>query len=167
MVRQFKGHQSSSGEKIRLLDTGLSAGIVSDQPPTTTFQTSGVLTATQIAELDLRNVELVVLSACETGLGDLSGGEGVLGLQRAFQFAGARSTVSTLWGVDDRVTGELMKRMYSNRLEKNLSSAEAVREARWVLNNGDKVGVFDEPQRPTKRTPPMFWAAFTLAGDGK
>jgi CHAT domain-containing protein len=169
MVRQFQEGQGT-GEKVLVpsIPPGLSSGIVCAGANKPTFETSGVLTATQIAELDLSGVELAVLSACETGLGEISGGEGVLGLQRAFQMAGARSTISSLWAVDDRATAELMKRLYANRLQKNLSSVEALREAQlWVLNNGDKVGVFDEPPRAGKRTPPKFWAAFTLAGDGK
>jgi CHAT domain-containing protein len=168
MVRQFKDDLSAGGEKILLpsIPPGLSSGIVCAGANKPKFEASGVLTATQIAELDLRNVELAVLSACQTSLGVLSEGEGVLGLQRAFQMAGARSTISTLWGVDDRATAELMKRLYSNRLEMGLSSAEALREAQiWVLNNGDKVGAFDQKPTGSKRTPPKFWAAFSLSGD--
>jgi CHAT domain-containing protein len=87
-------------------------------------------------------------------------------LQRAFQIAGARSTISSLWAVPDHATSELMKRLYENRLEKGLSASESLREAQlWVLNNGEKVGAFAEAQRPGKRTPPQFWAAFILAGD--
>jgi CHAT domain-containing protein len=168
MVRQFQENQTTGSEKILLpaIPPGLSSGIVCAGANKPTLQVSGVLTATQIAELDLRNVELAVLSACETSLGELAGGEGVLGLQRAFQMAGARSTITTMWAVFDQSTAELMKRMYSNRLENGFASAEALREAQlWVLNNGDKVGAFPEKPTGSKRTPPKFWAAFTFAGD--
>jgi CHAT domain-containing protein len=168
MVRQFQEDQSVGDEKIYLpsIPPGLSSGIVCAGANKPTFQVSGVLTATQIAELDLRNVELAVLSACETSLGELSGGEGVLGLQRAFQMAGARTTITTMWAVFDQSTAELMKRMYANRLENGLSAAEALREAQlWVLNNGEKVGAFDQKPTGSKRTPPKYWAAFSLSGD--
>jgi CHAT domain-containing protein len=168
MVRQFKDDQSAGGEKILLpaIPPGLSSGIVCAGANKPTFQVSGVLTATQIAELDLRNLELAVLSACETSLGELSGGEGVLGLQRAFQMAGSRATITTMWAVFDQSTAELMKRMYANRFENGLTAAESLREAQlWVLNNGEKVGAFPEKPTGSKRTPPKFWAAFSLSGD--
>jgi CHAT domain-containing protein len=74
----------------------------------------GILTATEVAGLDLRDVEMATLSACDTGLGAVAGGEGALGLQRAFQVAGARTTVTSLWKVPDRATKELMIRFYDN-----------------------------------------------------
>jgi CHAT domain-containing protein/Tfp pilus assembly protein PilF len=163
-VRQLQ----DGGEKVLIptVPPGLSSGIVCAGANKPTFQSSGILSATQIAELDLSGVELAVLSACETGLGELAGGEGALGLQRAFQIAGARSSITSLWSVPDQATAEMMKRMYSNRLEKGLAAAEALREAQlWVLNNGEKVGAFDQKPTGSKRTPPKFWAAFSLSGD--
>jgi CHAT domain-containing protein len=109
---------------------------------------------------------LAVLSACETGLGELKNGEGVLGLQRAFQLPGARTTVTSLWQVPDAARSALLTRFYENRFQKNLSALESLREAQlWVLNNGVKTGILTEEPKNGRRTPPIYWAAFTLAGD--
>jgi NADP-dependent 3-hydroxy acid dehydrogenase YdfG len=135
----------------------------------------GVLTALDIAELDLTKVELVVLSACDTGLGETAGGEGVFGLQRALGLAGARTTITSLWKVKDQATRDLMMRYYENFFKKNLGSLESLREAQlWMLQEG-RVRGFDanetelkeakKDKPPVKRTPPVYWAAFSLAGD--
>ena len=132
-------------------------------------QDDGILTALEVGELDLRQTELAVLSACETGLGQTAGGEGLLGLQRAFQLAGARATVASLWSVDDEATRKLMERFYVNLWEKKMSKLEALREAqRWMLTEGLKRGLVreDVPEKAADaRTPPYFWAAFVLSGD--
>src|SRR5262249_26322215 len=98
-------------------------------------QEGGVLTALEVAELNLGGGEMVVLSACETGLGKEAGGEGLLGLQRAFQVAGARTTVGSLWQVDDDATQQLMASFY-DRLwsrEPPPSRLEALRQAQLSL----------------------------------
>ena len=73
---------------------------------------AGLMTAEEVGGLDLKGCELAVLSACETGLGRTAGGEGVLGLQRAFHQAGCRTVVASLWRVDDAATSALMSRFY-------------------------------------------------------
>jgi CHAT domain-containing protein len=84
--------------------------------------------------LDLSGVDMVVLSACQTGLGQRRKGEGVLGLQRAFQVAGARSVLASLWSVDDKATRELMTRFYKDLWgKKAVSRAEALRQAQLYL----------------------------------
>jgi CHAT domain-containing protein len=152
---------------------GLLSGIVCAGANNPTAE--GVLTALDIAELDLTKVELVVLSACDTGLGETAGGEGVFGLQRALGLAGARTTITSLWKVKDQATRDLMMRYYENFFKKNLGSLESLREAQlWMLQEGRdrgfdpnetelKEGKKDKP--PGKRTPPVYWAAFSLAGD--
>jgi CHAT domain-containing protein len=117
---------------------------------------------------------LATLSACETGLGDLAGGEGVLGLQRAFQIAGAKSVVSTLWRVDDDATRVLMTDFYDNLWRKKLSKPEALRQAQLKMLRLETLGAgpgrglkFDESEPPDEnhRLPPYYWAPFVLSGD--
>jgi CHAT domain-containing protein/tetratricopeptide (TPR) repeat protein len=128
----------------------------------------GILTALECAELDLRRTELVVLSACETGLGKVAGGEGILGLQRGFQLAGARTTVTSLWKVDDNATRLLMEKFYENLWKHKLPKAEALRQAQLtMLREGPKRGVVrvDEGGAMPAVSPPYYWAAFVLSGD--
>jgi tetratricopeptide (TPR) repeat protein/CHAT domain-containing protein len=93
----------------------------------------GVLTAEEVMALDLRGTELAVLSACETGLGKVSGSQGVEGLQQAFHAAGARSLVASLWHVDDAATSVLMEEFYANLWQKRLSRADALRQAQLTV----------------------------------
>ncbi|HTU22088.1 MAG TPA: CHAT domain-containing protein, partial [Gemmataceae bacterium] len=135
----------------------------------------GVLTALEVAELDLRGVELAVLSACETGLGVKASGEGLLGLQRAFQVAGAHSVAASLWSVPDEATRVLMERFYDNLWRKKMGRLAALREAQlWLLREGQRQPqlrrgldlVRDEPgDVAARRLPPYYWAAFVLSGD--
>ncbi|NUQ66031.1 MAG: CHAT domain-containing protein, partial [Pirellulales bacterium] len=132
----------------------------------------GLLTAEEVASLDLKDVELAVLSACETGLGSLAAGEGVLGLQRAFQVAGARTVVASLWKVNDEATRVLMERFYENLWSKKLGKLEALRQAQlWMLREGPDRGLRPIPRKPesanesSKKLPPLVWAAFVLSGD--
>jgi CHAT domain-containing protein/Flp pilus assembly protein TadD len=150
---------------------GLLSGLVlaGANQPAAADQDDGILTALEVAALDLTRVELAVLSACETGLGEQAGGEGLLGLQRAFQVAGARSVVASLWQVDDRATRRLMERFYDNWWSKKLSRLEALREAQlWMLREG-RQGLrgldIEGAEAAEARLPPVYWAAFVLSGD--
>jgi CHAT domain-containing protein len=151
---------------------GLLAGLVlaGANRPAEAGQDDNILTALEVAELDLRGVDLAVLSACETGLGQAVGGEGLVSLQRAFQVAGARSVMASLWSVDDEATRRLMERFYENLWQKQMPKLEALRAAQlWMLKEGVARGmVRDEPdpaEGPAPRTPPFYWAAFVLSGD--
>jgi CHAT domain-containing protein len=113
-----------------------------------------ILTAEMIASLPLEHLELVVLSACETGLGEVAGGEGVYGLQRAFHMAGAQTTVASLWQVDDEITQELLTRYFENLWHKGLGRLEALRQAQLAVRRGEG-----------NRAQPRYWAAWVLSGD--
>ena len=151
---------------------GLLSGIALSgaNSPAGANEDDGILTAVEVAGLDLERVDLVVLSACETGLGSVAGGEGVLGLQRAFQLSAAKTTITSLWKIPDRATMPLMQRFYENLWDKKMSKLEALREAQiWMLKEGRPRGLdLDEPaaKKPESgRLPPKYWAAFVLSGD--
>jgi CHAT domain-containing protein len=115
---------------------------------------NGFLRLYEIYNLKL-GADLVVLSACQTAVGQEIRGEGLLGLTRGFMYAGAPRVLATLWQVDDRATSELMKRFYQKMLGEGLRPAAALRAAQ-VSMQADK-----------RWSSPHFWAAFTLQGEWK
>ena len=112
----------------------------------------GVLTALEVEALDLDGVDLVVLSACETARGRAESGEGILGLVRGFQTAGASLVLGSLWRVDDAATRALVERFHESRLKEDVSAAEALRRA----------------QAHVRAQPgwehPYYWAGWSLWG---
>jgi CHAT domain-containing protein/Tfp pilus assembly protein PilF len=115
----------------------------------------GVLPLQDIYDLKL-NADLVILSACQTGLGKEVKGEGLIGLTRGFMYAGSPRVVATLWKVDDKATAEMMKHFYQGLLgERRLSPAAALREAQIAL------------WRQKRWHDPIYWAAFVLQGEWK
>lgn len=118
----------------------------------------GWVTAEEIALLDLHGTELVVLSACQTGLGDVKGGEGVYGLRRAFLVAGARSLLSSLFEVPDTETRELMKHFYKG-LKNGQPKSIALNSAQRTLIASRRQG--------HGAAHPFFWASFVLTGDAR
>jgi CHAT domain-containing protein/tetratricopeptide (TPR) repeat protein len=117
----------------------------------------GILTAEEVAMLNLQGVEWAVLSACDTGVGEIKAGEGVFGLRRAFQVAGARTVIMSLWSVDDQATRAWMRALYEGRFQRQLSTADAVHQA--------SLAVLRERRARGQSTHPFFWAAFVAAGD--
>ena len=117
----------------------------------------GILTAEEVAGLNLNGVEWAVLSACDTGLGEIRAGEGVFGLRRAFQVAGVRTVIMSLWPVDDQATRAWMRALYEARFRRGLSTADAVHSA--------SVAVLSERRAKKQSTLPVYWAAFVAAGD--
>ena len=111
----------------------------------------GILTAKEIADVDLRGLDLVVLSACQTGLGDISQGEGVFGLQRGFKKAGVNSILMSLWDVNDEATQILMTQFYKNHVS-GQSKRQSLRSAQRYLREYN-AGQYNKPE---------YWAAFIL-----
>lgn len=178
-IMHRRGQRVGAGALSPLVMTGLVlAGANDPKAPG-----RGVVTGESLVDLDLSGLELAVLSACETGLGDVAGGEGTFGLQRAFHLAGTRNVVATLWKVPDQPTAALMGVFYRNLWEKNLTPIEALRQAQLeVYRNPGKIGTLAEGFRgqfeevpgaigrvesADGKTHPRHWAAFTLSGPGR
>jgi CHAT domain-containing protein len=124
-------------------------------------QDNGLLQAWEIFEHMGLDADLVTLSACETALGKELGGEGLLGLTQAFQYAGARSVLASLWGVADESTAMLMKGFYGY-LKAGKAKADALRMAQIDLIKA-KAGTQTLGRAPISH--PFYWAAFQLIGD--
>ena len=112
---------------------------------------NGLLSASEASLLDLRETELVVLSACETGKGEVKNSEGVYGLRKAFSDAGAKNIIMSLWKVDDKVTQEFMSRFYEIWLNDKTSIREAFNKTQLEIK--------------AKYPEPYYWGAFILVGE--
>jgi CHAT domain-containing protein len=148
----------------------------------------GVLTGEALIDRDLSGLHLAVLSACETGLGDLGGGEGVFGLQRAFHYAGTKNVVASLWKVNDLATAALMSEFYRQLWEEKQPPIEALRRAQLAVYRADAQRFGEmaarglgKRKKELKGLPVLsadaknaragnraaLWAAFTLSGLGR
>ena len=152
----------------------------------------GILTAEDVTGLDLLDTELVVLSACETGLGQVQVGEGVFGLRRSFVLAGAKTLIMSLWKVPDLATAILMDRLYDNLLNKRLPRDESLHESQRYLRDvtigeirkdwlsqdmierlaAGNTGMHKEldtlAKKPDDHRPfshPLYWGAFICQGE--
>jgi len=141
-------------------DPMLLSGLVlagANQPADPFSPEDGIMTATEVATLDLSASNLVVLSACETGLGEIESGQGVLGLRRAIAIAGAHTLIMSLWSISDAETAALMDGLYSRHLRRrSMPAAEALRDAQLQIL---------ETQRSSGDDQPFAWAGFIASGD--
>lgn len=117
----------------------------------------GILTAEEVTGLNLEGVEWAVLSACDTGIGAITSGEGVFGLRRAFQIAGVRTVILSLWAVEDRSAVDWMRALYDERRRAQLDTADAVRAA--------SLDVLHQRRARGESVHPFFWAGFVATGD--
>jgi CHAT domain-containing protein len=140
-----------------LLLSGLALAGANRHGPASRDEDDGILTAEEVASLNLQGVEWAVLSACDTGVGEIKAGEGILGLRRAFQIAGARTVIMSLWSVDDQATRAWMRLLYEARFQQHLSTADAVHQA--------TVRTLQARRALGQSTHPFYWAAFVAAGD--
>ncbi|EDX85945.1 tetratricopeptide repeat domain protein [Synechococcus sp. PCC 7335] len=137
-----------------LLRSGLAlAGVNARRSGGGNLTEDGVFTALEASNLNLEGTQLVVLSACETGLGATSDGDGVHGLRRAFAIAGAESQLMSLWQVDDYGTSELMQVYYENLINEGQGRSEALRNAQLALMS---TGTYAHP---------YYWSSFIFSGD--
>jgi CHAT domain-containing protein len=153
-VVAFATHGLLSGELSGLAEPAL----VMTPPDKATEFDDGLLTASEVAQLDL-NADIVLLSACNTGAGKELGASGLSGLARSFIYAGARSLLVTHWSVDSRATTKLTTGMFEAMAsDPSIGRAEALRQSMLSMMNDA-----DNPHYAH----PAFWAPFSLIGDGQ
>jgi CHAT domain-containing protein/Tfp pilus assembly protein PilF len=192
--KQGEGMQISMGhrktervtvsERNPFIFSGLVFAGANAVPALTGSSRSAILGAEAIAALPLDRLELAVLSACESGIGETIDGEGVFGLQRAFHLAGCKNVVASLWKVDDRGTAALMKAFYYFLWTEQLPPAEALKNAQLrLLSHPELVELAERDRSPDflnilklpdtvevkkerfkKKTSTRIWAAFVLSG---
>jgi CHAT domain-containing protein len=143
-------------EENPLLLSGLALAGANLRDAASLEQEDGILTAEEITALDLRGVEWAVLSGCNTGLGRIDDGEGVLGLRRAFLLAGTHSVIMSLWAVEDETARQWMTALYRARRKQGLRAAEASRAA--------SLSVLRHRRARDESTHPFHWGAFLAVG---
>ena len=153
---------SKKGKRVKienpLLRSGIAlAGATNALKSGDTAKSDGIVTAEKILGLRLRGTDMVVLSACDTGLGEVRAGEGVYGLRRAFTQSGTRSLVMSMWSVPDKETKELMVEFYKNIQSGKMNRCQALRQA--ALKEMEIV------KERYGHANPLYWGAFVFMGE--
>jgi CHAT domain-containing protein len=148
---------TSMHEESPLLRAGLVLAGANRRTPSAREQEDGILTAEEIAGLDLSAAEWAVLSACDTGRGDWQAGEGIVGLRRAFEVAGARTVILSLWPVIDSVASDWMTELYRGKFVRGVATNTAVRDANRAL--------LARRRTAGSSTHPLYWSGFIATGD--
>jgi len=138
-----------------LVESGLALAGANERD-SSTFEARGLLTAEELVGLDLSNIDLVMLSACDTGRGEQITGQGVMGLRASIAASGARSVIMSLWKVPDESTSRLMQAFYTNLWQKKMPPSVALQRAQQSIRE-DPSGRFKAP---------IHWAGWVLAGEG-
>jgi CHAT domain-containing protein/tetratricopeptide (TPR) repeat protein len=150
----FVGSETKKAMENPLLRSGLfltgsETFLNSDETQKDNFAENGILTAYEASQLNLLGTDIVILSACETGLGEVNNGEGVFGLQRGFFGAGAKSVLMSLWKVDDTATRDLMIELIKN-YSTTMNKQQSLRDAQLTIMK--------------KYPQPYYWGAFVMVG---
>lgn len=140
-----------------LLLSGLAFAGANRRNLTEQNETDGILTAEEIAGINLDGVDWAVLSACDTGVGEIKVGEGVFGLRRAFQVAGAKTVIMSLWPIEDETTRQWMGTLYREHFLNGNDTAKSVRAA--------SLQILRQRRAEHQSTHPFYWGAFIAAGD--
>ncbi|UCE02803.1 MAG: CHAT domain-containing protein [Candidatus Latescibacterota bacterium] len=135
---------------------GLALAGANNRERSASGEEDGILLAEEISAMNLQGIRWAVLSACDTGVGKVHVGEGVLGLRRSFQVAGARTLIMSLWPVSDDAAGAWMEALYHNHLAQGLGAADAVHQTTLQILNGRRAR--------GEETHPFYWASFVAAG---
>ena len=141
------GNDATAMDNCGLFLSGASYALDNGEAPE--GHKDGILLAREIAEMNMHSASLVVLSACQTGLGNVTA-DGVFGLQRGFKLAGANSIIMSLWTVDDNATCKLMTEFYANWINKDMTKYNALEAAKRTVRNTKG---WDDPK---------YWAAFIM-----
>ena len=155
------GLRMSGEEQVKGMSPMLLCGLAlagANLPENELGRTPGLITAEELAALDLTHCELAVLSACDTNVGERRAGQGVASLQRALQMAGARSVITSLWKVPDEATRELMADLYRRIWVEGKPRHQALWEAKMRLRAA-------KDARGHPRHAPRDWAAWVLTGE--